>query len=127
MGGAGERPRKGEVHRAIIVLWFSGSGAGLRWPHGEAALLAPAGHRRGAGRGQNQQEVRGRSGGGVRSDRGATIGQRGGGEKRGVGGDPAQRRAQLPRTRLSAGDAGRGREEERREETISEEQDEEPR
>lgn len=55
VGGAGERPRKGEVRRAIVVLWFSGSGSGLRWPHAEAALLAPAGQCRGAGRGQNQQ------------------------------------------------------------------------
>lgn len=55
VGGAGERPRKGEVRRAIVVLWFSGSGAGLRGPHAEAALLAPAGQCRGAGRGQNQQ------------------------------------------------------------------------
>lgn len=34
-----------------------------------------------------------------RPDGGAAFGQGGGGEERGVGGDPAQRRAQLPRPR----------------------------
>lgn len=42
------------------------------------------------------QKARQLSGAFVRSDRGAAFGQRGGGDDCRLGGDPAQRRAQLP-------------------------------
>lgn len=45
------------------------------------------------------QKARQLSGAGVRPDGGAAFGQRGGGDDRGLGGDPAQRRAQLPSPR----------------------------
>lgn len=47
----------------------------------------------------SSQEVGELGGDFVRTDGAGAFGQRGGGEERGAGGDPAQRRAQLPRPR----------------------------